>query len=136
MKYLLDTNVVSETRKKIPNKGVIDFITNTDIEDIYFSCLTFGELRAGALKKAKTDPIAGKSIMKWIDDVLFASSDQIISVDLKTCEKWAEFLAIDRTNSIDSLFAAQAVATDMVLVTRNIKHFQMFDVNYLNPFVE
>jgi predicted nucleic acid-binding protein len=136
MRYLLDTNVVSETKRKIPNQGVIDFITKVNIDDIYFSCLTIGELKAGALKKAKTDPVAGKSIMKWIEDILFASSDRIISVDLEACQKWAEFLAIDRTNAIDSLLAAQAATNDMILVTRNVKHVQIFGVNCLNPFVE
>jgi predicted nucleic acid-binding protein len=136
MRYLLDTNVVSETKRKIPNQGVIDFITKVNIDDIYFSCLTIGELKAGALKKARTDPVAAKSIMKWIEDILFTSSDRIISVNLEACQKWAEFLAIDRTNAIDSLLAAQAATNDMILVTRNIKHVQIFGVNCLNPFVE
>ena len=136
MRYLLDTNVVSETKRKIPNQGVIDFITKVNIDDIYFSCLTIGELKAGALKKAKTDPVAGKSIIKWIEDILFTSSDRIISVDLEACQKWAEFLAIDRTNAIDSLLAAQTATNNMILVTRNIKHVQIFGVNCLNPFIE
>ncbi|MFP3035045.1 MAG: type II toxin-antitoxin system VapC family toxin, partial [Candidatus Tisiphia sp.] len=58
------------------------------------------------------------------------------NVDLAVCQKWAELLVIDGTNDIDSQLAAQAIVHDMVLVTRNTKHFTKFAVKLLNPFEE
>ena len=59
-----------------------------------------------------------------------------VKIDLKICQKWAELLTIDSTNAIDSLLLAQAITNNMVLVTRNIKHFKMFGAKCLNPFGE
>lgn len=134
MKYLLDTNIISELRKKSPDVQVIKWMENIDPAVLYLSCITVGELKMGALKKAKTDQVAGKLLSKWIDELVSRYEEQIVLVDLATCNKWAELLAIDSTNAIDSLLLAQAATRNMVLVTRNIKHFKIFDIECLNPF--
>ena len=134
MKYLLDTNIVSDLRKKKPDIGVIEWMKKANSTDLYLSCITIAELKVGALKKAKTDKVAGNSLFKWIENLVEAYREQMILVDLGTCEKWAEFLNIDGTNAVDSLLLAQAAANNLVLVTRNTKHFKMFGINYLNPF--
>lgn len=136
MKYLIDTNVISELYKKKPDIRVIDWFKNAPSEDLYISCITVGELKSGALKKSKKDQVAGESLFTWIDDLVNNYSEQIIEIDLKTCDKWAELLNIDSTNAIDSLIAAQAMQENMTLVTRNIKHFKMFDIELCNPFDE
>jgi predicted nucleic acid-binding protein len=134
MKYLLDTNIISELRKKTPNQNVVHFIQSVDSTQLYLSCVTIGEIRWGVLKRAKTDFIASQSILRWLEDLTLQYMDQILTIDLEICKKWAEFLSIDSTNAIDSLIAAQAVTMNMTLVTRNVKHIEIFDVNYLNPF--
>ncbi|MBM3466446.1 MAG: type II toxin-antitoxin system VapC family toxin [Alphaproteobacteria bacterium] len=52
------------------------------------------------------------------------------------CQKWAELLTIDNTNGIDSFLLAQALTSNMVLVTNNIKHFKMLGTKCPNPFGE
>lgn len=134
MKYLLDTNIISELRKKSPDTRVVKWMEDIDPSVLYLSCITIGELKTGALKKAKTDPVAGKALLEWIDELVNRYEEQIVFIDLETCNKWAEFLAVDSTNAIDSLLLAQAVTRNTVLVTRNTKHFKMFEVKCLNPF--
>jgi len=136
MRYLLDTNIVSELRKKSPDIKVVKWMEETTSDQIYLSCITIGELKMGALKKSKKDAIMGNALLKWIGELVNLYEEQMVLIDLETCEKWAEFLSIDSTNAIDSLLLAQAVTNNMVLVTRNTKHFKMFDVKCLNPFVE
>jgi toxin FitB len=136
MKYLLDTNIVSELRKKLPDAKVVKWMEDISSDQAYLSCITIGELKVGALKKAKKDPVAGESLFKWIAELIKSYEEQIVLIDLETCEKWAEFLSIDSTNAIDSLLLAQAVTKNMVLVTRNTKHFKMFSAKCLNPFGE
>jgi predicted nucleic acid-binding protein len=94
------------------------------------SCIAIGDLRSEALKKAKQDKIAGKLLIKWIDELINSYEDQIVLIDLEICKKWAELL------TIDSLLLAQAFTNNMVLVTNNIKHFKMFGAKYLNPLGE
>ena len=134
MIYLLDTNVISELHKKNPNKGVLDWFEEISSDSLYISCITIGELRSGSLKKIKKDKIAGEILAKWINDLVSQYDDQIIDIDLKTCEVWAELLSIDSTNAIDSLMAAQAICENMIFVTRNTKHFEMFNLKIINPF--
>ncbi|WP_375326477.1 hypothetical protein [Candidatus Tisiphia endosymbiont of Nemotelus uliginosus] len=57
MKYLLDTNVISELRRKVPNIQVIEWLEKIDPNQLYLSCITIGEIKMGALKKAKKDQV-------------------------------------------------------------------------------
>lgn len=136
MKYLLDTNIVSELRKKLPDPRIVKWIEDVPSDQVYLSCIAIGDLRSGALKKAKQDKIAGKLLIKWIDGLISSYEDQIVLIDLEICKKWAELLTIDSANAIDSLLLAQAFTNNMVLVTRNIKHFKMFGAKCLNPLGE
>ena len=130
MKYLLDTNIVSELRKTLPTPNVVKWMEDVPSDQVYLSCIAIGDLRSEALKKAKQDKIAGKLLIKWIDELINSYEDQIVLIDLEICKKWAELL------TIDSLLLAQAFTNNMVLVTNNIKHFKMFGAKYLNPLGE
>jgi hypothetical protein len=134
MKYLLDTNIVSELRKKTPNTNVVQWFHGINHENLYISCLTIGELQFGAQKKLKSDIIQGQLLIKWIDDLVSIYNEQIIDIDISVSEEWGRLLNIDSSNAIDSLLAAQSIICNMTLVTRNIKHFKMFDIKLINPF--
>lgn len=134
MKYLIDTNVISELYRKKANDSVINWFNNIDTDNLYISCITIAELRSGALKKTKKDKVAGDAINKWINKLCNDYQEQIIIINQDTCEIWAKLLCIDNTNAIDSLIASQAIEHGMYLVTRNIKHFNLFDMKLINPF--
>lgn len=135
MKYLLDTNIISEVKKRDPHPNVAMWIKAYK-DHIYLSSITIGELRSGAIRKSKTDKEQGYRLHQWIDQLLTEYNEQILNVNLEVCESWAELIAIDDTNGVDSLIAAQAISYNMTLVTRNIKHFKMFGVKLFNPFEE
>ena len=136
MRYLLDTNIISELRRKQPDSKVVEWFQEIHSSSLYLSCITIGELKSGALKKAKTDIASGKLLIKWIDSLVSDYEEQILDINLETCEVWAQMLNIDATNAIDSLLAAQSVQSNMILVTRNVKHFKMFNIKLYNPFTE
>ena len=130
MKYLLDTNIVSELRKTLPTPNVVKWMEGVPSNQIYLSCIAISDLRSGALKKAKQDKRAGPVLTKLIDELISSYEELIVLIDLDICKKWAELL------TIDSLLLAQAFTNNMVLVTNNIKHFKMFGAKYLNPLGE
>jgi len=136
MNYLLDTNVISQLAKKTGNKGVVEWIISHQQENLNISCLTIGEIKTGILKLQKKDVVASQSLQVWLDRLLIDYKDQIITIDLEVCSVWAELMNIDCNNAIDSLIAAQAITKNMILVTRNIKHFKMFNIKLLDPFEE
>ena len=134
MKYLLDTNIISELRRKRPDSKVIEWFGGCNEEELYLSCLTIGELYKGGFKYSQAHPEKGASLMRWIEGIVTNYQGHILPIDETTCIIWAKLLLIDGTNAIDSLIAAQAKQHNMVLVTRNVKHFQMFDIVIQNPF--
>ncbi len=136
MRYMLDTNILSELNRKIPNPKVLAWIDKIPTKLLYISCISVGEIKKGIIKKAKTDKSTALNLENWLEEILITYSNKILNVDLAVCQKWAELLVIDGTNDIDSQLAAQAIVHDMVLVTRNTKHFTKFAVKLLNPFEE
>ncbi|ABV76885.1 plasmid stability protein [Rickettsia rickettsii str. Arizona] len=127
MKYLLDTNVVSEIQKKKSNSQVAALFSIIHSSQLYLSCITIGEIRKGISKLAKKDKIASLKLEKWLERIIIDYNEKILNMDKKICEEWGELMSIDSTNVIDALIAAQAKQSNMILVTRNIKHYNMFN---------
>lgn len=83
MRYLIDTNIVSELRRKKPNDNVVKWFQDVHASSLYLSCITIGELKSGALKKLKTDKDSGKLLIKWVDSLVADYEDQILDIDLE-----------------------------------------------------
>ncbi len=81
VQYLLDTNVLSETRRKTPDENVIAFVTNTNPAAMYLSVLTLGELRKGIAQKQRTDPAAAAALAAWADGLEYGFADRILGID-------------------------------------------------------
>ncbi|WP_041404902.1 type II toxin-antitoxin system VapC family toxin [Rickettsia massiliae] len=134
MKYLLDTNVVSEIQKKKSNSQVAVWFSIVHSSQLYLSCITIGEIRKEISKLAKKDKIASLKLEKWLERIIIDYNERILNIDKEICEEWGELMSIDSTNAIDALIAAQAKQSNMILVTRNIKHYNMFNIKIFDPF--
>jgi predicted nucleic acid-binding protein len=132
--YLLDTNVLSETRKKHADESVIAFLTNTNPTGLYISVLTLGEMRKGVAQKRPSDPSGAKNIAAWVDGLEFGFADRILGIDTATARLWGELSAQRPRPVIDTLLAATAVVHDLIFVTRNTGDVQDIGVNLHNPF--
>jgi toxin FitB len=135
MSYLLDTNVVSETVRRKPNKAVIEWLNRLPGEAIFVSVLTLGEIRKGI------EPLAeGKRREKlrlWLEHELPAwFEDRLLPVDLAVADRWGRLLAqMGRpVPTIDSLLAATALHHELRLVTRNAGDFDYPGLDVINPF--
>jgi toxin FitB len=134
VRYLIDTNVLSETRKKRPDEQVMAFLQSTDTLALHVSVLTFGELRKGAAIKARTDAGGAEELAEWIDAVELTFADRILSIDGPTARIWGE-LSADRSRPVvDTLLAATAMAHNMTLVTRNTKDMLGLEFKAINPW--
>jgi predicted nucleic acid-binding protein len=136
MQYLLDTNVLSETRKRHADHRVLAFIAETDPSTLYLSVLTLGELRKGVMLKHCSDPSAAESIAAWVDGLEFSFADRILGIDAATARLWGELSAQRSRPVVDTLLAATALVHGLTLVTRNTSDVQDIDVKLLNPFVQ
>jgi hypothetical protein len=132
--YLLDTNIISETRRKNPDSGVIAFITQTDPSLLYLSVLTLGELRKGIALKRRQDVNAADSLAAWVDGLEYGFADHILGVDSAIARLWGELSAQRPRSVIDTLLAATARVHGLTFVTRNTGDVHDVDVKLLNPF--
>jgi toxin FitB len=135
-RYLLDTNVLSETRKKRPDERVLAFLAKVNPTSLYLSCLSVGELKKGVALKMKSDPLAAKAIAGWVDGLETNFAGRILSVDTASAKLWGEWSAQRPRPVVDTLLAATAVAHDLVLVTRNESDVQDLPVKVLNPWLK
>ena len=138
MRYLLDTNVISELVSKQPNQSVLDWVKDTDENLLYLSVITIGEIKKGIEKlpaSARKD-----QLVDWLqDDLLQRFRDRLVSIDIKVMLQWGEIAAhlemIGRPlPAIDSLIAASVSQGDFVLVTRNTSDFMAAGIPALNPW--
>jgi hypothetical protein len=133
--FLLDTNVVSELRKKERCAPQVDAWARTVPRNRDFlSVLVVGELRRGAALKRRTDPATADALEKWIARLTQLYSDRILPVTLEVAETWGNLSAIRPIPPEDGLLAATAMVHGLTLVTRNVKNVEGLGVSLLNPW--
>jgi hypothetical protein len=134
--FLLDTNVLSETRKKKPDSGVVAFLDSTEGSQLYLSVLTLGEFRKGVVAKSRQDADASARLSMWVDGLETSYADRILEVDTAIARLWGEWSGERPRSVIDTLLAATAVVRELTLVTRNERDVADLPVRTLNPWRE
>jgi predicted nucleic acid-binding protein len=133
--YLLDTNIVSELRRKRPEPKLLQWFEAVDDDQLYLSVLTTGEIRRG-ISRVK-DPEKQKELSDWLEITLLPwLGSHLLSVDRHVADVWGNLCGIaDRPlPTIDSLLAATAMAHHLALVTRNTSDFQFPELPIINPW--
>jgi predicted nucleic acid-binding protein len=131
--YLLDTNVVSETRKPRPHQAVLAWIRSAYSDSLFLASVTVGELQKGVEITRRQDLPKAEEISLWIDRL--ASVFEILPAGEHIFREWARLMK-GRSNPKweDGLIAATARVHRLIVVTRNVKDFEDFNVQILNPF--
>jgi predicted nucleic acid-binding protein len=132
--YLLDTNVISETKRVRMDAGVAAFFDLADSGDLFLSVLTIGELRKGAAGQQRNDPVFASRLGAWVDGLEAMFGDRILPVDLGVARKWGEFSLGRSLPVIDTLIAATAMCRGLTLVTRNVRDVAETGVSLVNPW--
>ena len=133
IRYLIDTNVVSELRKPKPHGAALAWLQSLELGQGFFSALTFGEIQKGVELTRRQDPVKANEIATWAAQL--ERTSQVLSMDAACFREYARL--IDRcsdTLSEDAMMAATARVHGLTMVTRNERDFAHFDVAVLNPF--
>lgn len=136
--YLVDTDVISELRKKDKaDRRVTAFFKDACARDLplYLAAVTIGELRRGVeLIRHRGDTRQARLLERWLDALLAEYSESILSFDADAAQVWGRLRVPHPENPLDKQIAATALLYDLILVTRNIKHFAATGVKLLDPF--
>jgi predicted nucleic acid-binding protein len=134
VRYLLDTNVLSEVRRPRGDAGVKRWISSVPTEDLYLSVLTLGEIRRGIVLLSRRDQTQAGVYETWLVTVLRDYADRVLPVDAEAAEEWGRMNMPDPISIVDGLMAATAKVRNMTFVTRNTADVARTGVRLLNPF--
>jgi len=132
--YLLDTNLISETRKLRADAGVTAFLAAADSAGLFLSVLTLGELRKGVEAKRRNDAAMAARLEAWVDDIETTFADRVLPVDVAAARLWGELSARRSLPVIDTLIAATAMTRGLTLVTRNTRDVATTGVPLFDPW--
>ena len=136
MRYLLDTNVLSELRRRDrTDPKVAAWADSVHPADLFLSAITVLEIEAGALLIARKDAAQGAMLRNWIDDkVLPAFEGRILPVDTAVARRCAHLHVPDPRAERDALIAATALVHRLTVATRNTADFELTGVDLLDPW--
>ena len=135
MKFLLDTNIISEIRKRDrAHPNVTRWVARTPAEEIATSVMVLAEIRRGIELKRRRDPDQAKSLDRWFAQMRTRLGDRILPIDEPIAEAWALLTIPNPLPLIDGLLAATAKVHGLTLVTRNVADIASAGVSFLDPF--
>jgi hypothetical protein len=132
--FLLDTNVISEIRKKVPNAGVEAWFGSVLASDLYLSVLVVGEIRQGIDRLARRDPVQAEVFERWLAQLTDLYGDRIMPVTADVAQAWGRLNVPNPVPAVDGLLAATALVHGWTLVTRNGSDVASTGVRLLDPF--
>ncbi len=132
-KYLLDTNVVSETRKLRPHGAVMEWLRGLEGGQTFLSAVTLGELQVGVERTRYQDPVKAEEIERWTDQL--AATFEVLPMDAPCFREWARIMYNKQPALLeDAMIAATARVHRLIVATRNERDFKQLDVRTFNPF--
>lgn len=140
MRYLLDTNIVSEFTKSQPDSALIGWFLRHQNDELFLSVVTIGEIQQGIARLPASQ--RQRDLDSWLNQsLLMAYADRILPIDTAVAMQWgtlaARLMGIGKKTSVlDGLIAATAVLHSLTLATRNIADFINTGLPLVNPWDE
>lgn len=136
MKYLIDTNVLSEARRPGGHSRVRELLLSLDDRDLYLSVITIGEIVNGIDRLAPGEK--RETLTLWLAQLEPNFADRILPIDLSIARRWGELTAQASLHGhtlhpADGLIAATALEHGLTILTRNKSDFDRTGARVLDP---
>jgi predicted nucleic acid-binding protein len=140
VRFLLDTNVLSEVRRPEPDRCVLEWLAGLDEDRAFISVISLGEIRRGIglLEEGRKR----EALVNWLShDLPQRFAGRILPIDEAVAFAWGDLMGSARQSGIglaamDGLIAATAIAMDLTLATRTTKDFQALGLRLIDPWVD
>lgn len=136
--YLLDTNIISESRKLGTTRvdpNAARWFAEVDAETSFISAMTIFELERGVAQMERRDAKQGAALRHWLNDqILTIYEHRTLAMSREVALICAGLHIPDPKSERDAWIAATAINASFVLVTRNVADFANMAVTLLNPF--
>lgn len=132
--YLLDTNIVSEVRKRNGSELVKSWIDSALGPTLYLSAMSVGEIRCGIELRRQRDPKQAFVLERWLARLYESFRDRIVPITPDIAEEWGRLNCVRPLPTADGLLAATAKVHGWSIVSRNVKDFDGTGVVVINPF--
>lgn len=131
--FVLDTNIVSELRRRKPHGAVVAWVERVPSLQLFIAAVTIGEIQAGIEATRESNPDKAREIERWLEEQL--PVDNIIAADSAIFRTWARLMhRASDDRMIDALIAATALERGATIATRNVRDFEQFGAETFNPF--
>lgn len=136
--YLLDTNIISESRKLGTPKvdpHAARWLGQVDVETSFLSVMTVFELERGVLQMERRDARQGAALRRWLDDQIMTTyENRTLPLSRAVALICAGLHIPDPKSERDAWIAATAIDAGLTLVSRNVADFDGMGVRLVNPF--
>lgn len=138
MTYLLDTNVLSEFRRPQPDANVLRWLDQVDEDRVFISVITLAEIRRGINLLAPGR--RRNALLDWLtNEIPDRFLGRILQIDMAVAAHWADLMAEGQRRgtsiaTMDAFLGATAMTHDLIVVTRNVRHFAPIGLSHLNPW--
>lgn len=138
MRYLLDTNVISEWVKPQPNIGVIEWLANIDEDRVFISVVTVTELRYGIERLASGS--RRTRLEEWLQhEIPLRFEERILPITHDIADACGKVIAVSASKgrpieAVDAFILATAQIHHLTVVTRNVSDFHNLITPIINPW--
>jgi predicted nucleic acid-binding protein len=134
--FLLDTNVVSELRRRRKaDQRVLDWAAALPEASAFISVVTLFEIELGILLLARRDQDQAAHLRRWLDIRVMPDFDgRVLPIDVAIARRCAALHVPDPRSDRDALIAATALVHGMTVATRNVGDFEGTGVPLFNPW--
>jgi len=132
--YLVDTDVLSELRKRKRNPNVVAWFGAVISTDLFVCMITIGEIELGIERQRTINPRFARALADWLDLTLRVYGERVLPLTVGIARRWGRLAAQLGNKQLDLAIAATALEHGLIVVTRNVSDFQPTGVPILNPF--
>ena len=135
MSFLLDTDILSAIRRKQRDPNLEKWLRSINSTDIFLSVVILGEVERGIALQRQINPTFSEDLERWLDTILLRYEQRILPLSVNIARRWGRLSGEIGNSSADLMIAATALEHNLIVATRNTRHFESTQVSLINPYL-